>query len=83
MTEFRATIETIPITQKDRQIIVGKNSNFSYKTHKQVGKNDFVYKTRYHEAKQTNGETFESPGRANDFTDFQKTSELKKVEKNE
>ena len=48
-----------------------------------MGKNEFVYKTRYHEAKQTYGENLEIPDKATEFTDFQKTFELKKVEKNE
>ena len=50
MTEIKETNKSNPKTQKDRELIVDKYSNESYRTQSQIGQNASIQRTTFVEA---------------------------------
>ena len=67
MTEFIESVENNPKTQKDKELIVNKYSNESYKTQSQIGQTVFVQRRIYQEAVEFLCKTIEDMDEEIDF----------------
>ena len=59
MTELKETNKKNPKTQKDREVIVDKYSNESYRSQSQIGQNASIQRTTFVEAIKLMGETID------------------------
>ena len=65
MTELREAIKNNPKTQKDRELIVDKYSNESFRTQSQRGQNASIQRTTFVEAIKIMGETIDDLDKEN------------------